>query len=438
MPEEDSANHKQSNRKAASAEATRTAARAAQQRPQPISVESTDATAGVEQQTWEQERQLLIEQLEQAQAALQLHASPSSERSNLERIHQLERALDQSLAQVNELRSQLLEQQTLEAQLAIAEEVANLQHLALAQLKQQLSCQQQALEDQITQAQAKDQTVRELLVTIETLVEEQQLQVESLKAQLANNRQTIQTSQKQLEIQLIQRQTELESKQQQLQELESQILAARARASSLEVQLVEQDRHIQSLYSRLGDRAYFLNQLETQLKQAHEALEAQQDLHASLMQIQALSREQNTTITNLHCKIETLETQLAQHMTRAAQLQQACQELATERDRYQDRTIELEGHHSALQEQILMQAQQASEYEAAIQYWKDQYTASSHQAQQLKELLERVLPDRPDEILALLMAIQPSEPGSSSSPPQPGKHLQVDLPAFLRKTLPNS
>ncbi len=420
MPEADSADYKQ-NRQAAGAEASRTEDHAVQQHSQLIPLEQRDPPTGIEQQTREQ-----------------ANVGASSGESSLERIHQLELALDQSQAQVSELRTQLLEQQTLEAQLAITEEVANLQHLALTQLKHQLSCQQQALEDQISQAQAKDQTVQELLATIETLANEQQTEIESLRSQLNLDRRAIHTSQKQLEKQLIQRQRDLQSKQQQVQELESQILAARAHVVQLEVHLAEQERHIQELYSRLGDRAYFLNQLEAQLQQAHDALEAQQDLHESLLQTQALSREQNTTITALHRKVETLETQLAQQLTRAAQLQQACQELTAERDHYQSRTTELESHQSALQEQILMQAQQASEYEAAIQYWKDQCNVSSRQAQQMKELLERVLPDRPEEVLELLMAIQPQEPDLSSAPPQPGKHLHVDLPAFLRKTLPNS
>lgn len=422
MPEEDSAKHKQSKRPAASAENTHTAENAAQQRPQPISVELRDTAASMEQQTWEQE-----------QAALGAAAGASPDQSQLERICQLEHALDQSLAQVSQLRSQLLEQQTLEAQLALTEEVANLQHLALAQLKHELSCQQQALEDHISQAQAKDQTVQELLASVEKLATSQELEIESLRAQLSQDRSRHQTRQKQLEKQLASRQTELQFKQQQIIELESQILDARTRARGLEVHLAEQEQHIQSMYSRLGDRANLLNQMEAQLQQAHEALEAQQDLHASLMETQALTREQNTTISALYHKIETLETQLAQQVTRAAQLQQACQELGAERDRYQCRTIELESQQSALQEQILMQAQQASEYEAAIQYWKDQWSASSRQAQQLKELLERVLPERPEEILELLMAIQQGEPGMPGAAPQPGKHLHVDLPGFLNK-----
>jgi chromosome segregation ATPase len=331
-----------------------------------------------------------------------------------------------------------LEQQTLEAQLVVTEEVANLQHLALTQLKHQLSCQQQALDDQISQARTRDQTVQELLASIETLANEQRIEIESLRSQLSVDRRAIHNNHKQLEKQLIQRQTELQSKQQQVQELESQILVARTHAVCLEGQLAEQERHIQGLYSRLGDRAYFLNQLEAQLQQAHDTLEAQQDLHTSLLQTQALSRAQNTTITALHSKIEALETQLAQHLTMAAQLQQACRELTAERDHYQSRTSELEGHQSALQEQILMQAQQASEYEAAVQYWKDQCITSTRQSQQMKELLERVLPDRPEEVLELLMAIQPQEPSLQSESSQPIKHLQVDLPAFLRKTLPDA
>lgn len=367
-------------------------------------------------------------------------AKPLLEPEAKQRIHQLEQALEQSLSTLEQFKSQLSEQQLLETQLAATEEVANLQQQALAQLKQQLVLTQQALDTQVNQAQIKDQTVQELWITIETLVQAQQAELQELRTQMSQDRRAIQTSQKLLETQLSERQTSLQVQQQRVQQLESQILEGRTLAARLEIQLAEAQQRIEALYDRLSERSYALTQLEGQLQQAHDALEVQQELVATLRQTQTQVLEQNTTIAALYNKIEALETQLAQQLKIQARLQQACSELSAERDHYQSRTAELEPHTATLQEQILMQAQQASEYEAAIQYWKDRCVISQRHAQQLKNILEQVLPDSSAELEELLRTVETSTSAEISSvippplaSPQSGKHLQVDLPGFLRK-----
>lgn len=403
---------------------------------------SSAVERGDSQLNRQQESQAPPKKLSQDLHQNSAHVPPFSEQDARDRIYHLEQALEQSLSSLEQFRNQLSEQHLLETQLAATEEVANLQQRALAQLKQQLALAQQALEAQITQAQTKDQTVQELLVTIEAMVKAQQGELEGLRTQMGQDRNAIHTSQKLLEKQLADRQTSLEAQQQRVWELESQILEAQTLAARLEIQLSEAQERIESLYERLSERAYALNQLEDQLQQAHEALEAQQELVTTLRQAQSQVSEQNTTIAALYRQIETLETQLAQQVKIQARLQQACAELSAECDTYQARTAELEPQTATLQEQILMQAQQASEYEAAIQYWKDRYHTSQHQALQLKEVLEQVLPNCPAEVEELLKTIESSASAESSkaamSPqlnsPQPGKHLHVDLPAFLRKT----
>jgi chromosome segregation ATPase len=57
----------------------------------------------------------------------------------LERIGQLEQALEQSLTSLNELKQKLKDQHLLETQLAATEEIANLQQQAITQLKQQVT-----------------------------------------------------------------------------------------------------------------------------------------------------------------------------------------------------------------------------------------------------------------------------------------------------------
>lgn len=75
----------------------------------------------------------------------------SGEHLRLERIRELEKALEQSLNYLHELKQSLKQQQMLEAQLVAAEDIANLQQQAITQLKQQLA-QQHLLQAQLQQA----------------------------------------------------------------------------------------------------------------------------------------------------------------------------------------------------------------------------------------------------------------------------------------------
>ncbi|MFE1744794.1 hypothetical protein [Coleofasciculus sp. H7-2] len=429
MTEPDSADRFWLNSEKASADAEATDAPATPQ-PHPSELSPLQDPQG---QSWEQER---------PPAPLGL-VSPSQEQQQLDRIHQLEQALAESQACVSELRLQLSEQHLLETQLASTEEVANLQQLALDQ-KQQLFEQQQALESHQSQALLKDETVQELLATIETLAEAQEGELGRLRRQLTQSRKTIQNSQTLLEQELANRQTALEAQQQRVQELKFQILEARTLVRRLEVQALEQEQQMQALYRRCSDRAAVINQLEDQLQQANETLEDQQHLLANLYETEDLVAEQDATIKALYRQIEDLENQQDLQVKIQARLQQACHDLAESRDRYQAQTSELETHTATLQEQILMQAQQAGEYEAAIQYWKDRCSASLSSAQKLKDFLQRVLADSPEELEELLIAIEPPTAAEIPQPinrtplssPQPNKHLQVDLPAFLRKIPP--
>jgi len=344
-----------------------------------------------------------------------------------ERIHQLEQALDASLNTVRSLQSQLKDQQLLETQLAATEETATLQQQAMAQLKQQVSDQQQALEAELIQAQLKDQTIAELFASVEALVQAQQGELSRLKTQLSEDSSAIKLRQKQLEAELAQRQKAQAAQEKQVRQLEAQTLDARNLTSRLEIELAAAHQEIKAMYAHLSDRAYSIKQLETTLQHS-----------------QTLIAEQNSTITALHRQIEALESQLAQQVKIQARLQQSCQELTEDRTQYKARSSELEYQRATLQEQILMQAQQAREYEATIQYWKDHCNISQRQTQQLKEVLHRVLPDARAELSELLITLQPSADieipplppviAETSAPPASSKGLQVDLPDFLRKT----
>lgn len=372
------------------------------------------------QGTWQQSYQSVLAELEQSQTLAQ---------NRLERIYQLEQALDQSLASVRELKLQILDQRLLEAQLASTEEIANIQQQAIVQLKHQLTQQQQVLEIQIQETQARDQAFQDLLTATESLTEIQQAELERLRNQIAHDWAEGQTHQNRLEKQLGNLQTDFTQQQQRIVELETQVLSARTFAASLEVQLTEARSQIQALSEDVDARQAALTRVETELKQAYAALEEQQGL-----------------ITRLHhhppaTPDSTLDSITVNRELAIAQSQM--EDLA----RYQLRAGELEQQNADMQEQILKQAQQASEYEAAVQHWKDRCLVSQHHASRLQELLTPMLHklavENPDgiavgEVECLLTELvktlqSPTTASSAIVPSIQPKTTKIDLPDFLAR-----
>ncbi|MBD1861936.1 MULTISPECIES: hypothetical protein [Trichocoleus] len=391
------------------------------------------------QPKWEHERQTLLAELEQLR---------SIEHNRLERISLLEQALDQALTSLNDLTLQMRDQQVLEDQLATTEEFSHVQQQAITKLKLQLTQQEQILEARIAEAQEQNQTFQELLTATEAIAQAQQAELERLRVQIVQDRSEMQVQQKRLEKQLCDLQGASKGQQQHVLEMETQALAARTLAASLEVKLAEAQQQIESLYANLSQRQTAFSELETQLEQAYLALEEHQLLLHQMQQAQVLLAEHHTTIATLqqdlvtaHGKIEELETQMAKQVMLQAKLQQAGQELEAERDRYQSRVLGLEQQAAEMQEQILKQARQANEYETAVQHWKDRCAESQRQALQLKEQLAKRSENCPEDLSELLMAELEPELAETSEPmisnpttsSQFGRGLKVDLPAFLAR-----
>jgi hypothetical protein len=380
------------------------------------------STNGLEQHPhlWEQQYQALLAELAQAQHLAQ---------KRLERIYQLEQALDESLASLQTLKLQVVDQQLLEAQLAATEETSNIQQQAIHQLKRQLTQQQQMVETQIQETQAREQTFQELLTATEVLTQAQQVELERLRSQIAHDWAEGQAHQVRLELQLVSLQSTLSDQQQRVADLEAQVLSARSLAASLEVQLDEAQGQIQSLSQNLADRQASLTQLETELHQAYAALAEQQALITRLEQNQSANRDQNAAILSLNRELA-----LAQ-----ARIEELIQ--------HQGRSTDLEKQTTEMQEQILKQAKQASEYEAAVQHWKDRCLASQDHALRLQELLTPLLAKLSNgaaegskaEVEALLGELLQSlrSPTMSDPAPTPPKSTPrsttVDLPEFLAK-----
>jgi hypothetical protein len=404
-----------------------------------------------------QKRGALAEDLTQAQSLVQ---------EQIERIEHLEQALDQSLASAAEMRLQLIHQQFLENQLASTEEIANIQQQAIAQLKKQLTQQKQSLEAQQQELQAQRYSFQELLTTLEAIAQGQPTTLDSFKKQ---------------HHQLLTRALKLEPKDQleQQSELNQPNIAQSNTAQpdppktllqppsadpvespldlldSLEPEPVSQEQAVtilQNLWQTLGDREASIQQLETELHRAHSALQEQQALINSLQQASTSKINSGSLLDkeffSAHSKIQELETQLSKQTTTQTILQHTCNELEQTRDRQQTRIIELEHHTADIQEEILKQAQQASEYETAVQHWKDRYHRSKDYLIRFKELVEQfsqvdsaqTFSALSSELANLLAEIEPitsdpSNPETLTIPPalSTSRNTKMDLPDFLAR-----
>jgi chromosome segregation ATPase len=419
--------------------------------PEFIATLTHQATAALEaqRQQWAQEQEALRAQLRQV-------LSLSHEQG--ERIRHLEQALDQSLASLDEMQLQVVNQHLLEAQLASTEEISNIQQQAIARLKLQLAQQQQALTAQLTETQARDRALQTLLNTMEALTQAQQQELTQLHAQIIHDRADVEAYQQRLEAQLEYLHADLTAQQKRTLALEPQSpqsLEARSLPKPLAARSEPAHAQVSELLQILSDRQIALKHLEAELQQAQLALQEQQALLDRLQQsrlprLSAVGGIAPATVVLEHsasaiaaelltaqAKIAALEAQAAKQNTAQAMLRHACQELEEERDRQQTRMAELESQTTDMQEQILRQAQQASEYETAIQHWKNRCFSTQSDVLKLQSLLEHALPNPPAELLdllaALLAAAETTEPSSPAllKTTTFSHEPKVDLPDFL-------
>lgn len=353
-------------------------------------------------------------------------------REQAERIQHLEKALDQSLASLEDLRRQLIDQQFLEAQLASTEEISNIQQQAITQLKWQLQQQQQTLATQQQLNQSQSQLLQDFLTLLETPTDNHPLQLEQLKAQFLRDRQLAQA---QIEaVQQLQRPQPAPS----LGPNSAPYCPTDRRATPLDPSA--HPAPPLDLQHALQARQAEIEQLETELERAHEALQIQQAQIDLLQQAHTVRQSLNESpldgeLFKAQSKIQDLETHLSRQMTNQAMLQHTCQELEQTRDRYQTRITELEQQTAEMQEQILKQAQQASEYETAIQHWKDRYTQNQTCVNRLRDLLAESLTEPSPEITEVLAQLQSitnlTETEAATLPVSKG--IKKDVPDFLMR-----
>ncbi|MCX5963425.1 MAG: hypothetical protein NT070_09850 [Cyanobacteria bacterium] len=260
-----------------------------------------------------------------------------------DRIAQLERALDQTLVQVHDVRSQLVRQEWIEEQLAATEEFANVQQQAILHLKGRINDRTSSVEN-------------------------------SVENPIVKNRADISATP----------------------------------SARLEVRYVQAQQQIQALSQKLREDSIQSTTLP-------EMTDAERE--------EAWWREQ----------LVTLEAELAKHLQTQAFLQQACTEMEHDRDLDQRRILELGNQSAEMQEQILRQAQQYSEYEAAIQHWKDRFYQLQNQMLSILELYDQLSEPIPDAIANLLDSLPQPTVSEQMQSLRRALPRRSDLPEFLQR-----
>lgn len=344
-----------------------------------------------------------------------------------QRIQLLEQALEQCQLYIDELKSKLMDQAFLEEQLATTEEFSHIQQQAVITLQDQLTNREQIQQELENLRQAKiDLTNR--LSDKDTSLRFQEAERSKLQDQFAEERTALERLQDQAERLSLQ----IQSSQKTAVHETQQRIIAQTTAERLRTQLRECEADIQTL--------------EVQLQQARESHTTQQDIIKSLQNAGKSDSHKNQAIQSLSSsllkaqnKIADLETQLSNQSIVQAQFQHSTQEFAEQAQSFQKRSEELEQQVAEMQEQILHQAQQASEYETAVQHWKDRSFTAEQTVAQMKQLLEHLLADRKgpdlplpaklDDAIAALSQSYLSEDTATHS----RKNLKLDLPALLHR-----
>jgi chromosome segregation ATPase len=190
------------------------------------------------------------------------------------------------------------------------------------------------------------------------------------------------------------------------------------------------DRDLQALYLEIDilqqnvakweaehqAKCEYIELLEKELVLKQELLDSEnpqglQDLQACQQTVQKLQNQLNVANT----RKEEVEAQLAKQSSIQARLQQAVQLVEAEHVTTQSRLQELEQQTVEMQEQILQQACQSAEYEAAIQHWKDKALHHQRHALQLSSALDRFLESKGEDGK---ISRQPSEPVAIAEEPR--------------------
>jgi chromosome segregation ATPase len=153
------------------------------------------------------------------------------------------------------------------------------------------------------------------------------------------------------------------------------------------------------------------NQIQ-ELTQQKLLLEAtQQELHASLEETVLELAQNAKALQKMQSSGFNSHRESTKNISLQAVLEQTIRSLQNEYANSQNRVRDLEIQIGELQEQILQQSAQATEYEAAVQHWKEKCVTQQNYALQLISTLERFM--------------------EGKDIPKIGESAKVDLPSFL-------
>ena len=301
------------------------------------------------------------------------------EYDRVSRIRHLEQALDQALGSLAEMRQELQEKSFLESQLAATEKFASVQQQAIARLRVRVQQQQQIIESHL--ARCRETVYRSPLVDSPGLgitspsLPDTPLHAPSVESYpeplLAPDPDCHRVA-----------------------ELEHQLEQAHDLSERLQVRLVEAQQRAQELAlaldeQRAGEAAELPPTPAAQSETTRKRGRRSPPLPQWMQQKRAIaSLGQDLAFAQI--KVEELELEVSRQMRQQALWQQRYHEAKSDSDSYQARIHTLDQQTAEMQEQVFQQAQQISEYEAAVQHWKDQYAANQSQISRLQELLEEM------------------------------------------------
>lgn len=360
--------------------------------------------------------------------SLPLHRATEDQDDLQQRIWLLEQALEQCQLYIDELKSQLADQAFLEEQLARTEEFSHIQKQAILTLKNQLANRQEL--------QTELETLQQSKVKLSERLAEREASIRLKDAELANLR--TQVADEHLALDRLQDQTE---------RLSVQIQSCQETAVHETQQRIIAQTTAERLRTQLRDSEIAIQTLEVQLHEARVSHTHQQEIIAALQNANKSDSHKNQAIQSLSTSllkaqntILDLETQLSSQLIVQAQFQHSTQEFAEKAQSWQNRSEEFEQQVAELQEQILHQAQQASEYETAIQHWKDRCLTADQTISQMKQVLEHVLSDRtgsdlpfPPKLEAAISELSKTclSDITDTDAMTTRKNIKLDLPALL-------
>jgi chromosome segregation ATPase len=220
-------------------------------------------------------------------------------------------------------------------------------------------------------------------------------------------------------------------------------------ALDLEIDILQQN--VAKWEAEHQSKCEYIELLEKELVQKQELLDTTnpqglQELQTCQKTVQKLQKQLTAATT----RKEEVEAQLAKQNSIQAKLHQAVQLVDAEHVASKSRLRELEQQTVDMQEQILQQACQSAEYEAAIQHWKDKALHHQRHALQLSSALDRFLESKGEDLKILQQPLEPlaiaeeiTKPKFESFNRKPSSLLignakesrnpnsKIELPAFL-------